>query len=56
MPEDGPFNPPDWLAKIGNEERQKELDKRMEAIKAIETEIKTLVQPKPRKFVIQKAG
>jgi lysophospholipase L1-like esterase len=50
------FNPPDWLAQIGNEERQKELDKRMGAIKAVEAEIRTLVQPKPRRFVIQKSG
>ena len=50
------FNPPDWLAKVGNEERQKELDKRMDAIKAVEGEIRTLVQPKLRRYVIRKSS
>lgn len=47
------FNVPAWLADIGNERKQKELEKRWAEITERQAKIYELAQPKPRKWVIE---
>ena len=47
------FNVPNWLADVGTERKQKELEKRWAEITERQAKIYELAQPKPRKWVLE---